>query len=85
MPLRRLALILIAILALGEGALALWRHLPIEPSTAPVFSFPPAAENFGKSAKFAPVVEIDGAVRGAEWKYTAGDGTGLTVFYFKIP
>ena len=75
MPLRRLAL--------GEGGLALWRHLPIEPSTAPVFSFPPAAENFGKSAEVAQATEIYEADRGAEWNHTAGDGTRLTVFYFE--
>jgi hypothetical protein len=52
MPLSRLALLLAAILLLGEAGLALWRHLPIEPSTAPVFSFPPAAaENFDKPGR----------------------------------
>ena len=83
MPLSRLAIVLISLLILGEGAVALWRHLHIEPATAPVFTFPPAAQNFGESANFAPVVQIYGADRGAEWKHTAKDGTGLTVFYFE--
>jgi hypothetical protein len=83
MPLPRLALVLISILVLGEAGLALWRHLPIEPSTAPVFSFPPAAANFGKSPKLAPAIELYGADRGAEWNHTAPDGTRLTVFYFE--
>ena len=58
MPLRRLAIVLIALLVLGEAAVAVWRHLPIEPSTAPVFTFPPAAENFGKSPALAPAIEM---------------------------
>ena len=83
MPLPRLAVILIALLLLGEAAVAVWRHLPIEPSTAPVFSLPPAAANFGKSPDLAPAVEMYGADRGAEWNTTAPDGTRLTVFYFE--
>jgi hypothetical protein len=43
MPFPRLSIVLISILLLGEAALALWRHAPIPVSTAPVFSFPPAA------------------------------------------
>jgi hypothetical protein len=46
MSYRSLAFVLIAILLLGETGLALWRHLPIDPSTAPVFSFPPARPVF---------------------------------------
>jgi hypothetical protein len=42
MPLSRLALLLAAILLLGEAGLALWRNLPIEPSTTHFFSCPPA-------------------------------------------
>lgn len=79
----RLALILITILVLGEGALGVWRHRPVDPSTAPVFSFPPAAENFDKSPKLAPAVEMYGANRGAEWNTTGTDGTRLTVLYFE--
>ena len=83
MPLPRLAILLIAIIVLGEGALALWRHLPIEPSTAPVFSFPPAAANFDKPGKLAPAIDMYGADRGADWHSTAPDGSRLTVFYFE--
>jgi hypothetical protein len=83
MSYRSLAFVLIALLVLGEGALALWRHLPIEPSTAPVFSFPPAAANFDKPGKLAPAIEAYGADRGAEWHSTATDGSRLSVFYFE--
>jgi hypothetical protein len=83
MSYRRLAIVLIALLLLGEAALALWRHLPIEPSTAPVFSFPPAAANFDNPGDLAPVIELYGADRGAEWNHRSADGTRLTVFYFE--
>lgn len=83
MPLPRLAIALIALLLLGEAAVAVWRNLPIEPSTAPVFSFPPAAENFEKPGKLATAVSLYGADRGAEWHHTAPDGSRLTVFYFE--
>ena len=42
MSYRSLAIILIAIILLGEAGLALWRHLPIEPSTAPAPAHAPA-------------------------------------------
>lgn len=83
MPLRRLAFILSAILVLGEAGLALWRHLPVPVSQAAVFSFPPAAANFGKSPNLAPAIQLYGADRGAEWHATAPDGSRLIVFYFE--
>ena len=70
MSYRSLAIILIAILVLGEAGLAVWRHLPIEPSTAPVFSFPPAAANFGKSDRLTQEIAAFGCDRGAEWTGT---------------
>jgi hypothetical protein len=83
MSYRTLGILLIVIVVLGEGVVALWRHLPVEPSSAPVFTFPPAAQNFGKPGEFAPSIKLYGADRGAEWKHTAADGTRLTVFYFE--
>ena len=83
MSYRSLALILISILVLGETGLALWRYLPIPVSTASVFSFPPAAVNFGKPGKFAKAIDMYGVDRGAEWKSTSPDGPRLTVFYFE--
>jgi hypothetical protein len=83
MHLPRLGILLISILLLGEAALALWRHLPVEPSTAPVFTFPPAAANFDKPGSLAPAIAMYGADRGAEWSHSTADGTRLTVFYFE--
>ncbi|MFZ9938145.1 MAG: hypothetical protein ACO3JG_13970 [Luteolibacter sp.] len=83
MSYRNLGILLIAILLLGEGAVALWRHLPVEPSTAPVFSLPAAASNFAKPGSLAPAIEMYGADRGAEWIHTSDDGTRLTVLYFE--
>ena len=83
MSYRSLAIILIAILVLGEAGLAVWRHLPIEPSTAPVFSFPPAAANFGKSDRLTQEIAAFGCDRGAEWTGTADDGTRISLLYFE--
>jgi hypothetical protein len=83
MSYRTLSILLIALLVLGEAGLALWRHLPVEPSAAPIFSFPPAAQNFDKPGNLAPAIELYGADRGAEWNHSTPDGTRLTVFYFE--
>lgn len=83
MPLHRLALTLIAIIVLSEAGLALWRQLPVPVSDASVFSFPPAAANFGNPGKLGTAIEMYGADRGTEWNSTAPDGSRLTVFYFE--
>ena len=83
MPLHRLALILIAILALGEGALALWRHLPIEPSTAPVFSLPMMEEPMKQPGDFQQAVAAYKADRGAELELRDTTKASLTIFYFE--
>jgi hypothetical protein len=63
--------------------MALWRYYPIEPSTAPVFSYPPAAEKFDSPGDFAVAIQLYNADRGAECKLTTADGSKLTVFYFE--
>ena len=83
MTLRRLPLVLIVLVVLGEVAVSLWAFAPVTISTDPVFTFPPAAANFGKCPKLAPAIELYGADRGAEWNHTAPDGTRLSVFYFE--
>ena len=64
-------------------ALPFNRYLPIEPSTAPVFSFPPAAADFGKSEKLTQEISAFGCDRGAEWTATADDGTQINLLYFE--
>jgi hypothetical protein len=83
MPLPRLALILIVLILAGESAVAVWRHLPVEPSSARVFSFPPAAQNFSKPGKLATAIEWYGADRGAEWQAAATDGSRLAIIYLE--
>jgi hypothetical protein len=83
MLLSRFSLLLIFLLVLAGGGLALWRYLPIAPSTAPVFSYPAAAARFDQAGEFAAAIEIYNADRGAECKLAAPDGSQLTVFYFE--
>lgn len=83
MHLRRLALILIVLVLMGEAAVSMWRYLPMPSATAPVFSFAPATERFEEPGSLAPLVEIYGADRGAEWFTTAADDTRLTLFFFE--
>ena len=73
----------IAILLLGEAAVAVWQYTPIEPSTAPVFSFPPAAANFCKTPAMVLATEEYQADRGGECDLTAPDGETIKVFYFE--
>jgi hypothetical protein len=83
MLLSRFSLLLVLVLVLAGGGLALWRHLPIAPSTAPVFSYPAAAARFDQGGEFASSIEIYHADRGAECKLTAPDGSQISVFYFE--
>lgn len=83
MRLSSFSALLLALLVLSQAGLALWRYLPIEPSTAPVFSYPAAAEKFDSSPDLAPAVELYRADRGAEIKITSPEGSQLTVFYFE--
>ena len=78
----RLAIALILFLAALEGGIAAWRHA-ITPSTAPTFSYPPAAAEFGKSAALAPALAVFRADRAAECKLSGPDHTHLTVLYFE--
>ena len=83
MLLRRLSLCLFILLVLGQIAWALWRFLPIEPSTASVFHYPTAASRFGDPGDLKVAIEMYQADRGAELALTAPDGLELTVFYFE--
>lgn len=73
---------IILFLVVLEAGVALWQH-NIKPSTAPVFSYPPAVANFGKSATLAPAIEMYRADRGAECNLTAADNTRLIALYFE--
>jgi hypothetical protein len=77
------SLLLFLLLVLSQAGLALWRYLPIEPSTAPVFSYPAAAEHFDQPGDLAPAIAMYHADRGAEVKLKSAEGTSLTVFYFE--
>jgi hypothetical protein len=83
MTLRRLPLVLIVLVVLGEVAVSLWAFAPVTISTDPVFTFPPAAANFGKCPNLTTAIEVYGADRGSEWHAAARDGSRLTVFYFE--
>jgi hypothetical protein len=72
----------ILFLVVLEAGVALWQHnIPV--STAPVFSYPPAVANFGKSATLAPAIEMYRADRGAELTKDLPDGRKMTIFYFE--
>lgn len=83
MPLRRLAIILIALLVLGEVTVALWKYLPVKPSTAPVFSLPMMDDAMKQPGEFQRAVNTYQADRGGELKLNGTDGTSLTLFYFE--
>lgn len=83
MPLRRLAIVIIALLVLGEAAVAVWRLAPVPVSTAPVFWFPPAAQNFDHPGKLVNAIQLYGADRGAEWNDNTNGSNRLTVLYFE--
>jgi hypothetical protein len=83
MSLSRFALLLLLLLVLAGTGLALWRNLPISPSTAPVFSYPAAAAHFDQPGDLVPAIKSYQADRGGECKLTSADGTPLTVFYFE--
>jgi hypothetical protein len=83
MLLSRFSLLLLLFIVLAGSGLALWRYLPIAPSTAAVFSFPAAAERFDQAGEFAGAIAVYHADRGAECKLSAPDGSQITVFYFE--
>lgn len=78
----RLAIGFIIFLAVLEGGIAAWRG-SITPSTAPVFTYPPAASQFGKSATLAPALALFRADRAAECKIDGPDHSHLSVLYFE--
>lgn len=77
------AFLLIALLVLLEVGLAVWRNSGRIPSTDPVFSYPPAVENFDKPGDFQKIIDAVHADHGAELKIDDVKGTRLTVFYFE--
>ena len=79
---RRVAVLIVIFLVTLEAGVALWRS-SMTPSTAPVFSYPPAVAHFGESATLAPAIEMFRADRAAECKLTPADNSRLTVLYFE--
>lgn len=76
-------LVPIILLVVAEIGLAIWQHAPIAPSTAPVFSYPPAAANFGRTEAMVRATEVYNADRGGECRISTPDGAEVTVFYFE--
>ena len=79
---RYLLIIPLLLLAI-EGGVQAWRHAPIAPSTAPVFSWKGAPLVTTAPPPFGEALAMCRADRGAELTKPLPDGRKLTVFYFE--
>ena len=83
MPIRRFSLILIVLIGVAECGLAIWQSRTLQPSLAPVFSWPEAAAHFSHSENLEHTFEQYKCDRAAEYQTTAGDGIKLASVYLE--
>lgn len=83
MSLLRFSVILIVVILVIESGVGLWRGRDLQPSSAPVFTFPPVVAHFDDPGRHAEGIAVYRADRGGECQLDLPDGVRITVIQFE--